>query len=144
MDLMDDTEKPESGSEAVDALIALGALDDLFARIDAGEIEMTGNDGLIPQLIKAARFWTGRNAQFSVVTDMLSVDDRRVHSPRVRSPTRTTDPCDDGVIINICCSSRAGSSAHAIPPATFFAAGISPPSSLYRSGPFRSGSVSVS
>ena len=54
MDLMDDTDRPESGSEAVEALIASGALDDLFARIDAGEIEMTGNDGLIPQLIKAA------------------------------------------------------------------------------------------
>jgi transposase-like protein len=54
MDLMDDTEKPESGSEAVEALIASGALDDFFARIDAGEIEMTGSDGLIPQLIKAA------------------------------------------------------------------------------------------
>lgn len=54
MDLMDETDRPESGSEAVEALIASGALDDLFARIDAGEIEMTGDDGLIPQLIKAA------------------------------------------------------------------------------------------
>jgi len=51
---MNETDLPASGSEAVEALIASGALDDLFARIDAGEIEMTGDDGLIPQLIKAA------------------------------------------------------------------------------------------
>ena len=54
MDLMNETDLSASGSEAVEALIASGALDDLFARIDAGEIEMTGDDGLIPQLIKAA------------------------------------------------------------------------------------------
>jgi putative transposase len=35
-------------------LKASGALDALFARIDSGEIEMTGNGGLIPGLIKAA------------------------------------------------------------------------------------------
>jgi transposase-like protein len=35
-------------------LAASGALDELFARIDAGEVEMTGADGLIPGLIKAA------------------------------------------------------------------------------------------
>ena len=54
MDLMSDTELPGSGSEAVEALIASGALDELFARIDAGEIEMTGSGGLIPELIRAA------------------------------------------------------------------------------------------
>ena len=32
----------------------LGALDELFARIDAGEIELTGDGGFIPGLIKAA------------------------------------------------------------------------------------------
>lgn len=36
----------------VDELTASGALDDLFARIDAGDIEMTGDGGLIPELIK--------------------------------------------------------------------------------------------
>jgi hypothetical protein len=55
MDIVSDTELPAgSGSEAVEALIASGALDDLFARIDAGDVEMTGNGGLIPELIKAA------------------------------------------------------------------------------------------
>jgi putative transposase len=54
MDLMSDTELPGSGSEAVEALIASGALDELFARIDAGDVEMTGSGGVIPELIKAA------------------------------------------------------------------------------------------
>src|SRR5438128_9439152 len=54
MDLMSDTEHPASGSEAVEALIASGALDELFARIDAGEIEMAGSGGLIAELIRAA------------------------------------------------------------------------------------------
>jgi putative transposase len=38
---------------ATEKLKASGALDDLFARIDAGEIELEGQDGLIQQLIKA-------------------------------------------------------------------------------------------
>src|SRR5262245_5363099 len=54
MDLVDETDRPTSGSEAVEALIASGALDELFARIDAGDIEMTGSGGVIPGLIKAA------------------------------------------------------------------------------------------
>jgi len=43
-----------SGREAVDELVASGALDSLFDRIDAGDIELTGEGGLIPGLIKAA------------------------------------------------------------------------------------------
>ncbi len=43
-----------SGADAVEELAASGALDELFARIDAGDIEMTGDGGLIPGLIKAA------------------------------------------------------------------------------------------
>jgi transposase-like protein len=35
-------------------MAASGALDDIFARIDAGELELTGDDGFIPALIKAA------------------------------------------------------------------------------------------
>ena len=38
-------------AEGVKALEASGVLDDLYARIDAGEVE--GKDGLIQQLIKA-------------------------------------------------------------------------------------------
>lgn len=43
-----------SGREAVDELVASGALDSLFDRIDAGDVELTGDGGLIPGLIKAA------------------------------------------------------------------------------------------
>jgi putative transposase len=43
-----------NGRDAVEELAASGALDELFARIDAGDIEMTGDGGLIPGLIKAA------------------------------------------------------------------------------------------
>lgn len=39
--------------EGVQALEASGALDDLYAKIDAGEVRLEGKDGLIQQLIKA-------------------------------------------------------------------------------------------
>jgi putative transposase len=39
--------------EATEHLKASGALDELFARIDAGDVELAGHDGLIQQLIKA-------------------------------------------------------------------------------------------
>ena len=45
---------PVSGKDVAAELAASGALDELFARIDSGEVEMTGADGLIPGLIKAA------------------------------------------------------------------------------------------
>jgi transposase-like protein len=58
MDLMtdepDSARAPVSGKDVAAELAASGALDELFARIDAGEVEMTGADGLIPGLIKAA------------------------------------------------------------------------------------------
>ena len=38
---------------ATEKLKASGALDELFDRIDAGEIELDGRDGLIQQLIKS-------------------------------------------------------------------------------------------
>ena len=38
---------------ATDNLKASGALDELFAKIDSGEIELTGDGGFIPGLIKA-------------------------------------------------------------------------------------------
>jgi transposase-like protein len=39
--------------EGVERLRASGALDELFAQIDAGEVELGGADGLIQQMIKA-------------------------------------------------------------------------------------------
>jgi transposase-like protein len=46
--------RPQSGREVVEELVESGALDELFSRIDAGEVELTGDGGLIPGLIKAA------------------------------------------------------------------------------------------
>jgi putative transposase len=43
-----------SGADVAAELAASGALDAVFAKIDAGEIELTGDGGLIPGLIKAA------------------------------------------------------------------------------------------
>jgi transposase-like protein len=53
MDLVSDV-VPRSGADVVEEMRASGDLDRLLARIDAGEIEMTGAGGLIPELIKAA------------------------------------------------------------------------------------------
>ena len=39
--------------QGVERLKASGALDELFAQIDAGEVELGGSDGLIQQMIKA-------------------------------------------------------------------------------------------
>ena len=41
------------GAKAAVELAASGALDGLFAKIDSGEIELTGDGGFIPALIKA-------------------------------------------------------------------------------------------
>lgn len=47
-----------SGREAVEELRRSGALDALFERLDAGEVEMTGSQGLLPALLKGLfAFW---------------------------------------------------------------------------------------
>ncbi|WHS27194.1 IS256 family transposase [Auritidibacter ignavus] len=50
--MTDDRVDQPGGADVVAQLKASGALDELFARIDAGEIELTGNGGVIPELIK--------------------------------------------------------------------------------------------
>ena len=45
---------PQSAADALDELRASGELDALFAKIDAGELQLTGAGGLVPELIKAA------------------------------------------------------------------------------------------
>jgi transposase-like protein len=42
-----------SGREALDELREAGALDALFAKIDGGELQLTGDGGFVPGLIKA-------------------------------------------------------------------------------------------
>jgi len=59
MDLMNeardgDSSPSMSGAEAAAAFAASGGMDELFAKIDAGELELNGADGFIPGLIKAA------------------------------------------------------------------------------------------
>lgn len=46
-------ERRKAQRAGVQALEASGALDDLYAKIDAGEVNLDGKDGLIQQLIKA-------------------------------------------------------------------------------------------
>lgn len=46
-------ERSHAQREGVQALEAAGVLDELYAAIDAGEIELEGKDGLIQQIIKA-------------------------------------------------------------------------------------------
>ena len=57
-------ERRRAAREATERLKASGALDELFARIDAGEVELEGHDGLIQQLIKAG-LERGLNAELS-------------------------------------------------------------------------------
>lgn len=51
-----DSSLVEAGStvEMAEALRASGAVDDLLAQIDTGEVALTGEGGLLPGLIKLA------------------------------------------------------------------------------------------
>ncbi len=53
IDKQDRSERRHFQREGVQALEAAGVLDDLYAAIDAGHIELEGKDGLIQQIIKA-------------------------------------------------------------------------------------------
>ena len=50
----DDVVSGASGREAVEELRRSGALDALFERLDAGEVAMTGSQGLLPALLQEA------------------------------------------------------------------------------------------
>ena len=50
----DDNRVPAGGWDVVDQLRETGALDGLFEKIDAGQVNMTGTDGLLPALVKEA------------------------------------------------------------------------------------------
>jgi transposase-like protein len=47
-------EKKDATSAMAAELVASGALDGLFSRIDAGEVKLTGDGGMLPAMIKAA------------------------------------------------------------------------------------------
>lgn len=53
IDKLDREDRRRAQRDGVAALEASGALDDLYARIDAGDVQLKGRDGLIQQLIKA-------------------------------------------------------------------------------------------
>jgi len=53
MDLVTE-EQPKSGAEVAAQMAASGALDEIFSKIDAGELDLTGAEGFIPGLVKAA------------------------------------------------------------------------------------------
>ncbi len=54
MDLVTEEQSDRRGLDVAAELAASGALDDIFARIDSGDLELTGDGGFIPGLIKAA------------------------------------------------------------------------------------------
>ena len=47
------TDEPMSGADAVQALQSAGVLDDVLAKIDAGELQLTGEGGFLPEMVKA-------------------------------------------------------------------------------------------
>jgi transposase-like protein len=54
MDLVTDEQRRARGADVAAEMAASGALDEVFARIDSGDLVMTGDGGFIPGLIKAA------------------------------------------------------------------------------------------
>jgi putative transposase len=49
----DEMESPGSGRDAFEALRASGAFDDVLAKIDAGELQLTGEGGFLQEMVKA-------------------------------------------------------------------------------------------
>jgi putative transposase len=47
------TDEPMSGAEAMEALQSAGVLDDVLAKIDAGQLQLTGEGGFLPEMVKA-------------------------------------------------------------------------------------------
>jgi putative transposase len=47
------TDEPMSGSDAMEALKSAGVLDDVLAKIDAGQLQLTGEGGFLPEMVKA-------------------------------------------------------------------------------------------
>src|SRR5680860_1178156 len=70
MDLMTEEHGRPRGAEVAAEMAASGALDEVFARIDSGDLELTGDGGFIPGLIRAA-LERGLSAE---LTDHLGYD----------------------------------------------------------------------
>jgi len=81
--MTDDLMARVGGRDVVEQLRSSGALDGLFERIDSGEVEITGTDGLLPALLKEA-LERGLAAE---LTDHLGYE-RGESAPSVRPNTR--------------------------------------------------------
>jgi putative transposase len=88
--MMDEMTASTNGAEATAAmaeeLVASGALDGLFSRIDSGEVQLTGEGGMLPAMIKAA-LERGLRAE---LTDHLGYDKgdpEAKHFPNSRNGT---------------------------------------------------------
>ena len=82
-----------AGRRAVEELVASGGLDGLFEQIDAGQISLTGADGLLPALLKET-LERGLQAE---LTDHLGYDKgepiTQAHgSTRCGNTSKTVDP----------------------------------------------------
>ena len=53
MTMTDDDQGRSAEQAAVDQLVEAGLLDELMSRVDAGELQLTGEGGFLPGLIKA-------------------------------------------------------------------------------------------
>lgn len=62
MTVMDDKAAPASGAQRARELRDCGALDGLFAQIREGSVPLTGQDGLLPALLKES-FEAGLRAE---------------------------------------------------------------------------------
>ena len=49
----DELRRPESGLEAFEALKASGGFDEVLSKIDAGELQLTGEGGFLQEMVKA-------------------------------------------------------------------------------------------
>jgi transposase-like protein len=65
-------------------LVASGALDGLFSRIDAGEVRLTGDGGMLPAMIKAA-LERGRNVELADHLGYDKGDPDAKHFPNSRN-----------------------------------------------------------
>ena len=45
------TDEPMSGVDAMEALKSAGVLDDVLAKIDAGQLQLTGEGGFLPEMV---------------------------------------------------------------------------------------------
>ena len=53
MTMTNDEVEPSAERAAVEQLVEAGLLDELMSQVDAGEVQLTGEGGFLPEMIKA-------------------------------------------------------------------------------------------